>query len=243
MTDITITDITTGAIDGDGVFDKLMASVRLHIQEEYDNGRIKGTDYANVYLGAVQAVLGQSIQYAMQEEQTEAQVDLVIAQKDELLLNGVKDRELKDVQIVGAGYDNQVKAEQVTMATFERTYIQPTNLEKLEEEIDLLQTQESELGLNGIKDRLLKDAQTTHTAKQTEVAERGMAEQELTGTKQREDLTQSTANKVEEGKVIYTGRVKLDKETAMLEMDNAMTITKAAKVADPAYVYEPQYEI
>lgn len=138
MIDIQLTDITTGTVDGTGVFDKLMNAVKEHIKEEYENGRIKGPDYAQVYLGALQGVLGQSVEFVLREKLTEVQVDLTIAQKDELLLNGVKDRELKDSQIVGSGYDNQVKAEQVLMSTFERTELQPKQLEKLEEDVKLV---------------------------------------------------------------------------------------------------------
>ena len=112
MTDIVITDITTGIVDGTGIFDKLMASVKAHIHDEYDNGKIKGPEYSQVYLGAIQAVLAQSVQYALQEKQTEAQVDMILAQTSELLLNGIADRELKDTQIIGATIDNEIKQAQ-----------------------------------------------------------------------------------------------------------------------------------
>ncbi len=49
--------LTTVAIDGTGVFDKLMATASLHIQAEFDTDRIRGTDYATVYLGMMQACL------------------------------------------------------------------------------------------------------------------------------------------------------------------------------------------
>ena len=39
-------------------------------------------------------------------------------------------------------YINQVKEEQVTMSQYEREFIQPKQLEKLQEEVDLLQTQD-----------------------------------------------------------------------------------------------------
>lgn len=74
MVDIQITDVTTGAINGTGVFDKLMSTVKAHITEEYDKGRIKGQDYATVYLGSIQSVLQQSIEYVLREKMTEAQI-------------------------------------------------------------------------------------------------------------------------------------------------------------------------
>jgi len=86
MADILLTDLTNGAIatvddeyvwQGTGIFDKLMEAVNSNVKVEYDNGRIVGEQYANVYLGGMQSVIAQSVQYVLQEKQTEAQIDLV----------------------------------------------------------------------------------------------------------------------------------------------------------------------
>lgn len=77
MADIQLDSITNDA--GTGVFDKLMAAVNDQIESQYLNNRITGSDYANVYLGGMQAVLQQSMQYVLQEQLTEAQIEDVIA--------------------------------------------------------------------------------------------------------------------------------------------------------------------
>jgi hypothetical protein len=77
MADIQLDSVTNSA--GTGVFDKLMEAVNTQIESQYLNNRITGSDYANVYLGSMQAVLQQSMQYVMQELLTEAQVDGIIA--------------------------------------------------------------------------------------------------------------------------------------------------------------------
>lgn len=66
MTVLTVADITnsTTAEDGTGVFDLLMKSVELHIVDQFDQGRITGTDYATVYLGALQSTLAEAIKLA-----------------------------------------------------------------------------------------------------------------------------------------------------------------------------------
>jgi hypothetical protein len=72
--------LTTNAIDGSGVFDKLMQVSKLHLKEEFDNNRITGSDYSNVYLGALQAVLQTSTQFLMNEQQVNqinAQIGLI----------------------------------------------------------------------------------------------------------------------------------------------------------------------
>lgn len=80
---IDIEDLTNGSLnvenewEGTGVFDKLIHAVNKNIEGEYQKGRITGTDYANVYLGSMQAVIAQSMQYVLQERQVEAQVDVL----------------------------------------------------------------------------------------------------------------------------------------------------------------------
>ena len=85
-TPILVTDLTTGQIDGLGVFDKLMAATKPHIKAEYDSGRIKGADYSQVYLGAVQSAMSQSIELLLRQAATQAQNALL----DQQLLTEVE---------------------------------------------------------------------------------------------------------------------------------------------------------
>lgn len=74
---ISIDDVTSNVvtstdgnytITGDGVFDKLMATVTTHINAQYDSSRIRGPEYASTYLGAIQATLAQATGFTMQAE-------------------------------------------------------------------------------------------------------------------------------------------------------------------------------
>ena len=62
-------DLTSQQLDGTGVFDILMKTAKLHLQDEYDNGRISGKEYATVYLETIKSVLADSIQYLVNSEQ------------------------------------------------------------------------------------------------------------------------------------------------------------------------------
>lgn len=62
------TQLTTKSIEGTGVFDILMQTVKLHLGDEFDAGRIDGSEYATVYLGALTAVLQQSISFLAQQQ-------------------------------------------------------------------------------------------------------------------------------------------------------------------------------
>ena len=68
-------------VTGTGVFDDLMEAVNTHLEAQFQLGRITGTDYATVYLGAMQSALQQSVAYTIGQEKTNAEVDLLTQKK------------------------------------------------------------------------------------------------------------------------------------------------------------------
>jgi len=127
---INISDITSNVqvttdndglqvVTGDGYFDDIMETLNVHLKSQFDNGYIKGAEYAQVYMTLFQNAMNQAMQFTLQKRINELQAD------------GLE----KDV------------------------LIRDKQLEKLDEEIDLLQTQDSELLANGLKARELKDEQ------------------------------------------------------------------------------------
>lgn len=98
--DIVLTDLTNGSVVseewvGTGVFDVLMHAVNENIDLQYQQNRITGTEYAEVYLGSMQAVIAQSVQFLLQEKVQEAQVDKIA----DGILTSTKQREVMDAQI------------------------------------------------------------------------------------------------------------------------------------------------
>jgi len=75
-----IADLTSATIDGTGVFDVLMRANKAHLEQEFTKGRIKGPEYATVYLGALDAVLSASIQFLLQRAKAQAEIDQIKAQ-------------------------------------------------------------------------------------------------------------------------------------------------------------------
>ena len=67
--EISIDDLTQVDLDGSGVFDKLMASMDLHIQREFKGNRITGDQYAKVYTEVMGGVLGSSVQFLLAKDQ------------------------------------------------------------------------------------------------------------------------------------------------------------------------------
>lgn len=74
--------LTQATLAGSGVFDTLMRANQTHLDSQFNQGRIKGAEYATVYLGSLQSVLEASIQFLLQSDKIAAEIALINAQKD-----------------------------------------------------------------------------------------------------------------------------------------------------------------
>ena len=81
--------LNTYTWEGTAVFDVMVRMVNENLKIQYDEGRIKATDYAQAYIGGLQTCLTESMKYIMQkdnlikdEELKQANIDLLNRQKD-----------------------------------------------------------------------------------------------------------------------------------------------------------------
>ncbi|QPL10928.1 virion structural protein [Pectobacterium phage Possum] len=88
---LVITDLTLKTLDGTGVLDQMLATMRVHLAEQFDKERIQGTEYAEVYLGAFQSTLAAAIQFLLARRKLgldlklqEAQISLTAAQEEQI---------------------------------------------------------------------------------------------------------------------------------------------------------------
>lgn len=109
-------DLTTKVVNGTGIFDELMTAAHAHLDQEWGKQRITGTQYAEVYLGQMTAVLQQSVAFLVQRDAiylnnllTQAQIDK--ANKELALLD--KQIELIEAQIASQEANNVLIAQKV----------------------------------------------------------------------------------------------------------------------------------
>jgi hypothetical protein len=114
--EIALEDLTQVDLVGEGVFDKLMAAVDLHIQREFKGNRITGDQYAKVYTGVMSGVLGSSVQFLLAKDQahwaaitTQMQARIAEIQATEALIKleetkFMTQKALFDMQTSGAQY-------------------------------------------------------------------------------------------------------------------------------------------
>ena len=103
ITPITNEDLTTKVVDGTGIFDELMTAANAHLDSQFKKERITGTQYAEVYLGQLQAVLANAVQFLIERDKTYLNNLLINAQIE--LAN--KQVELAEKQLEQA--DKQLK--------------------------------------------------------------------------------------------------------------------------------------
>ena len=64
-------------VTGTGIFDDMMTTVNAHMAAQFNLGRITGSDYATVYLTAIQATVQQAVAYTVGVQKGNAEESLL----------------------------------------------------------------------------------------------------------------------------------------------------------------------
>ncbi len=171
--EIETNDLTNAdTLNGTGVFDLLMKSASAHIIEQYENSRITDTDYASVYLGAMERVLQNSVQFLLQKDKSEQEAILMSEKvksevknnEDGGILDLSKQKLQEEIDLVIAQtalqYENVDASKQDTSR---KNLLNSKEVILKEKQTALVERQESEMELNGVKERLLTDEKTIAT--------------------------------------------------------------------------------
>lgn len=73
----TIADLTSASLDGTGVFDVLMRANKAHLESEFNKNRIKGSEYATVYLGSLESVMTTALTFLLQKQKNALESQLL----------------------------------------------------------------------------------------------------------------------------------------------------------------------
>jgi hypothetical protein len=85
---ITVDALTKNELEGTGVFDELMRSVKAHLEEEISNDRITTVNYASVYLGALQSTMDQSVKFLLEMDKSNLQNAILEQERVNLVQQG-----------------------------------------------------------------------------------------------------------------------------------------------------------
>lgn len=118
MTEILLSELTNGTATGEGIFDTLMKATKAHLELEFAKGRIKGPEYSEVYLGALDNVMSNSMQFLVQKKAVGLQADLLSQQ---ILLAQIEvTKASKAVELMHAQLQNTIIEGQILLANKER---------------------------------------------------------------------------------------------------------------------------
>lgn len=140
MTAILDAELSTGEIEGTGVFDQIMQANEAHLKAEYQAGRITGSDYTTVYLGSLQAAMQAAVTFILGRQTADKQADLLAEQ----ILESQKNQSRTDAEIIliNAQVVTQ-NSQQAKIAADIAAIAEKANLDlkqqlKMQAEIDLL---------------------------------------------------------------------------------------------------------
>lgn len=172
---IKLTDLTNELVSppGTGVFDTLMQTAEARLQAQYDQDRITGSDFAQVYLGVMQEVLKSSISFLLNKDKAAGEVAVIEATLEKQWGYDVT-RDVDGSLVLGASVGTGLIDEQITDAQnkvdltigqIAEIYAKVA-LVGQQQETELAQTSDPTGGLLLAK-KLLVDAQTLGFASDT----------------------------------------------------------------------------
>ena len=141
ITPITLNDLTLATLDGTGVFDVLMRANKAHLEAEYSKNRIKGSEYATVYLGSLEAVLNSALQFLLQKDKIALEAQLI---EQQILLAQVEVIKA-NAQVLQTQAQTELVKQQTANALAELAILQANAL-KIPAEIAHLQAQTAMVG-------------------------------------------------------------------------------------------------
>ena len=72
-----VTTSDANVVTGTGIFDDMMETVNAHMAAQFNLGRITGSDYATVYLTAMQATVQQAVAFTIGVQKGNAEESLL----------------------------------------------------------------------------------------------------------------------------------------------------------------------
>lgn len=220
-----LADLTQITVEGMGAFDVLMRANKAHLEQEFNKGRIKGAEYATVYLGSLQPVLQAALGFLLQKDKTaleaqliQQQILLAEAQVAKMTLEG----QLVTAEIAKANASVLLVQAEVLKANAEKDRIL-AEITKLGKDSALIQAQ-AELAA---QQKLNLAAEALNIPKQGALIDSNKAKvdsENLLVIQQKANLTAQALNIPKEGLVLDGTKCKLDAEYTLL----TATITKTA---------------
>lgn len=159
--EIKIEDLTTKDLQGTGAFDNIMTAMETRLSREFNKNRLRGPDYAKVYLGTFEASLMNSIQYLLGRQEADKKAELLVEQTKHTTAQIALTKQQTLTEI-----ENTTLTQEKIETENKQQIILGKQASKLDSEINLLVDQL----LSESKKRVLMDAEIAFKQAQTAIA-------------------------------------------------------------------------
>lgn len=152
--DIDFEDFSNGAIvdskwEGTGVFDQLMMAINGNIKVQFDEGRIKGEEYATVYLGSMQSAITEGMKFLLNRKSIEKALEL---QDVQIAISEVQLAENSEKW----GIQKAVLENQLEMSNIDVTYKEQNVLRDLEIRDKQIESATADIAFNESKKTIME---------------------------------------------------------------------------------------
>lgn len=233
---VSLEELVTGQVDGDGAFEKLMAAMKAELKGEFDKGRITGDQYTKAFIELTQLGMSTGLQYVMgreasfwqamaaKEQSKRAEIEAVIAA---VQLEAAKSAAalqryqadaaqaqfaLTKLQLASEDARYKLLQEQISQATVQTTLLE-NQVTMAQAQLVMLQRQTE-----------TQVAQTTMLQKQTIMVER------------------QTENQVAQTETQNAQTLMLQKQTIMVQRQTETQIAQTAMLETQTTMVEKQIE-
>jgi len=107
-----VTTSDANVVTGSGIFDDMMETVNAHMAAQFNLGRITGSDYATVYLTAMQATVQQAVAFTIGVQKGNAEESLLFQKEITEFAQTEKSTKAAPTTTSVAGRANNLSTEQ-----------------------------------------------------------------------------------------------------------------------------------
>ena len=227
-----VSALTQASIDGSGVFDVLMRATKAHLEQEFSKNRIKGPEFATVYLGALQSTMQTALAFLAQSKKMELEAQLL---EQQILLadreNQKAQAQLLQIQAQTLQIEKQTLAvdSQILQTTAQTALVQQQKTNLVDELLTATEQRKKIVQdvVNLAAQKLQLDAQTSQATQQTA----NLVTQKAQVEAQTLLINQQTSNALTENTTQIKQQCKLSAEFDVLMETKVKTATETSLLA------------
>lgn len=218
-TEISLSLITEGKLNGEGAFDKFVHALREQLKDSARNDDLSTAQTAEILSASMPSLLQQAVAFGLGKDRAQAEVDLTKKQMEKVdaEIDGIeKNNELLDKQIIRADYETE-QVQKQNLLLDEQILTAQVQREKTEKEIEILDLQ-YQITEQQVKESIAKVALAEAQVIQMN-AQAKLTEQQVLNAAEELNLLRVQKLRTDQEVLLMTQKVKTEKAQIQDEVD------------------------